>query len=306
MRGIAAFPKCFIDDIAHRRTMSVFEWIELACGLPVEGLEMYAGFLVRDEPEYVDEVAAAIAAAGFAMPLFCCSPDFTVPDDTLRRRERDRAVAMIEIAHRLGGAGTVCRVLSGQRYPDVSIERGLMWVTEAIQSLLPIAAERGVVLGLENHYKDGHWHYPEFAQHQDVFLRLLDAVGDHPSFGVQYDPSNALVAGEDPLDLLECVAERVVSMHASDRHLAPGATLDDLRAAEDATGYAAALVHGVVGQGMNDYDAIFARLAASGFDGWVSIEDGMNGVDEIARSAEFLQSMRQRHFPAHAHQGGRA
>jgi sugar phosphate isomerase/epimerase len=211
---------------------------------------------------------------------------------------------MIDIARRLGGPGVVCRVLSGQRYPTVSIEQGLDWVAEAIRGLLPIAAERGVVLGLENHYKDGHWRYPEFAQQQDVFLRLLDAVGDHPAFGVQYDPSNAIVAGDDPLELLDLVAGRVVSMHASDRHLVPGATVADLRAAEDATGYASILVHGVIGEGLNDYDAIFRRLAASGFDGWVSIEDGMNGVEEIARSAEFLRAMRQRHFPARADEGG--
>ncbi len=41
-------------------------------------------------------------------------------------------------------------------------------------------------------------------------------------FGVQYDPSNAIVAGDDPIELLRHVADRVVSMHASDRYLADG------------------------------------------------------------------------------------
>ena len=47
---------------------------------------------------------------------------------------------------------------------------------------------------------------------------------------------------------------------------------------------------------MNDYDAIFRLLAEVGFDGWISIEDGMNGLDEIARSAEFLKSKRAAYF----------
>ena len=31
----------------------------------------------------------------------------------------------------------------------------------------------GVTLGIENHYKDGFWKYPEFAQKKDVFLDLV-------------------------------------------------------------------------------------------------------------------------------------
>jgi sugar phosphate isomerase/epimerase len=45
-----------------------------------------------------------------------------------------------------------------------------------------------------------------------------------------------------------------------------------------------------VGTGLNDYRAIFRVLRSAGFDGWVSIEDGMNGLDEIRRSAAFLRA----------------
>ena len=90
--------------------------------------------------------------------------------------------------------------------------------------MLPVAREHGIVLGLENHYKDGFWTYPEFAQKKDVFLELLNAIPDREYFGVQYDPSNATVAGDDPIDLLQAFADRVVSMHASDRYLVEGAS----------------------------------------------------------------------------------
>ena len=53
------------------------------------------------------------------------------------------------------------------------------------------------------------------------FLALLDADGESPHFGVQYDPSNAVVGGFDPIAFLEKVKERVVTMHASDRYLVP-------------------------------------------------------------------------------------
>ena len=153
-----------------------------------------------------------------------------------------------------------------------------------------------MVLGLENHYKDGFWTYPEFAQKKEVFLALLEAIPDRTHFGVQYDPSNAIVAGDDPVALLEAVADRVVSMHASDRYLAEGATLESLRQSDGTIGYSPDLRHGVTGRGLNDYDAIFRILADQHYRGWISIEDGMNGMDEMADSLAFLRRMVAKYF----------
>jgi sugar phosphate isomerase/epimerase len=74
-------------------------------------------------------------------------------------------------------------------------------------------------------------------------------------------------------------------MHASDRRLRDGE-----------------LEHGVIGQGGNDYGRIFATLAAGGFAGWISIEDGEGptvaiGMDNLRRSVEFLRAAIARHFP---------
>ncbi|MBM3744830.1 MAG: sugar phosphate isomerase/epimerase [Acidobacteria bacterium] len=295
---LSAFPKCYLDDIAGTRTMSVFDWIEMARALDADGLEMYEGFFTSLEDAYLDRIGEAIARAGFAMPMLCCSPDFTSPDPEARQRAVEREALMIRIARRLGGRRSVCRVLTGQRYPEVSREQGLAWVVEAIERVLPVAREYDVVLGLENHYKDGFWKYPEFAQKKDVFLAVLAAIPDRQHFGVQYDPSNAIVAGDDAIELLEAVVDRVVSMHASDRYLAEGTSLEELRQSDGTLGYSPNLRHGVTGQGLNDYDAIFRILAAHNYRGWVSIEDGMNGMEEMAESLAFLRRMSARYFGA--------
>jgi sugar phosphate isomerase/epimerase len=277
---LSAFPKCYLDDIAGRRTMTVFEWIESSRSLDADGLEMYEGFFTSLDPAYLDTVGDAIRATGRAMPMLCCSPDFTQPDPDARRRAVDHEARMIEVTRRLGGPRAVCRVLSGQRYPEVSREQGLEWVIACIDSLLPVAREHDIVLGLENHYKDGFWRHPEFAQKRDVFLDLLARIPERRHFGVQYDPSNAIVAGDDPVALLREFSGRVVSMHASDRYLAPSGDLH----------------HGVTGKGLNDYDAIFRILADAGYRGWISIEDGMNGMDEMAQSLAFLREKCARYF----------
>jgi sugar phosphate isomerase/epimerase len=293
--NISAFPKCYLEQMASGQ-MSVFDWIEMAKQLDADGLEMYEGFFTSFEKGYLDCVGEALRSASFAMPMLCCSPDFTAPDPGKRKREIERQAHLIRVARHLGGARTVCRILSGQRYPEVGWEQGREWVLQGINELIPVAKENDVVLGMENHYKDSFWKYPEFAQKMDRFTDIVDSVYERDYFGVQFDPSNAIVAGDDPIELLRHVADRVVSMHASDRYLAEGTTLDQLRQTDGTIGYSPNLRHGVTGKGLNDYDSIFRILAAHNYRGWVSIEDGMNGMEEMAQSLAFLREMSERYF----------
>jgi sugar phosphate isomerase/epimerase len=282
---LAAFPKCFMDELCIKRSMSIFEWIRMAKTIDVEGVEFYNGFLESYDGEYLGKVKEALEDAGLQMPMFCYSPNFTDPDQLKRAEEVESERKMMRVAAFFGAR--TCRVLSGQRYPNVSRGDGVRWVVEAIRSLLPEAEGLKIILAMENHYKDNYWRYPEFAQRSDVFLEIVGQL-ESPWFGVNYDPSNALIAGEDPIELLEAVKHRLVSMHASDRYLA-GGTLEDLRQMEDSVGYASILRHGVVGSGMIDYDRVFETLRSIGFEGWISIEDGLNGLDDIRDSANFLR-----------------
>ena len=74
-------------------------------------------------------------------------------------------------------------------------------------------------------------------------------------------------------------------------------TLHDLRREEDSVGYAKRLRHGTIGQGLNDFDAIFAELAGVGFNGWISIEDGVDGMDQLTASVAFLRAKIAAHWP---------
>lgn len=293
---ISVFPKGQLDSLVVDRTLSVFDWITMARVLPIEGLELYSRMFDDLTNSFVDHVGDALDDAGFEMPMLCASPDFTHPDPDVRAREIDTQAAMIQITARLGGPGASCRVLSGQRHPGVSVEQGLSWAVESITSLLPLAHELGVTLAIENHYKDGFWRYPEFAQQREVFLQLLERIDDRVAFGVQFDPSNAIVAGDDPVDILQQVIERVVTMQASDRSLAPGTSLADLKDSDGTIGYSPALTHGVIGRGLNDYPRIFSVLVEHGYDGWISVEDGVNGMGDLAASVSFLREARDRYF----------
>jgi sugar phosphate isomerase/epimerase len=289
---ISIFPKCYFDELTDGR-MSFVQWIHDAAALGGEGVEHYDGFFRSFAEKDVAPVLRAMEDTRQITAMLCFSPDFTHPDPAERARQVQRQKDAIDLTVRLGAR--FCRTLSGQRVPGLNRDEGINRTVEGIERSLEYAEKRGVVLCLENHYKDGTWRYPEFAQPEDIFLEILDRI-QSPSLGVQYDPSNATVGGYDPIRFLEKVKHRVVTMHASDRYLEPGATLDALKAQDGSAGYAAALKHGETGTGMNDFDTIFQVLADVKFNGWISIEDGMNGLDEIRRSADFLKRKRAEWF----------
>jgi sugar phosphate isomerase/epimerase len=274
--------------------MNLREWVDLAAPLGLDGLEFYSGFHELVDPAHWPQLRRLVESAGMTIPMLCCSPDFSQPDPALRRQEVEREKQWIRMSAELGAK--YCRVLSGQRRPQLTKDQGLQIVVENIEACLPEAEKCGVTLILENHYKDDFWEYPEFAQKMDVFCELVDRL-HHPRFGVNYDPSNAFLAGDDPLELLRRVKHRVVTMHASDRFLLSG-TLEDLRREEGgAQGYAKRLSHGEIGKGLNDYDTIFRTLRDVGFDNWVSIEDGVDGMDQLKGSIRFLKTKIAQYWP---------
>jgi sugar phosphate isomerase/epimerase len=290
---ISVFPKCYFDDLCQGKR-DYLAWLRDAATLGGEGVEHYDGFFRHGTDESaLTPVKTVLRETGQVSSLLCFSPDFTQPDAAERQRQVERQKQAIDLCVSLGIGH--CRTLSGQRLPGLSRQDGIRRTVEGIQRSLEYAERRGVILCMENHYKDGNWQYPEFAQPEDIFLEIVDQI-QSPYFGVQYDPSNATVGGFDPVAFLEKVKRRVVSMHASDRYLVPGATLDELRGSDGTIGYSDKLKHGETGKGLNDYDAIFRILAEVGYSGWISVEDGVNGLDELKRSVEFLKAKRAQYF----------
>jgi sugar phosphate isomerase/epimerase len=293
MPKLAAFPKGFIKQLVSGQ-MSIFEWIKLADELRVDGLEFYNNFADVKDSKNWSTVRKAVEETGMVIPMMCASPDFTIPDPLLRKQEIEKEIYAIEMSAALGAK--YCRVLSGQRRKDITKEEGMNYVVDSINACLPVAKDLGIILIIENHYKDDFWTEPEFAQMMDVFVDLVSRI-DSPYFGVNFDPSNAIAAGEEPLELLEKVKHKVLTMHASDRYLANG-TIEDLRKAEGGSaGYVSFFKHGVIGKGLNDYDAIFKTLKDVGFDSWISIEDGVDGMEQMYQSVDFLRKKIKKYWP---------
>jgi len=84
---LAAFPKCFLDALVVRKTMSVNEWVDRAAEtLDIDGLEFYWGYTPQDEAGQ-KSLRKRVEDHGLLAPMMCYSPDFTKTDAGQRREE---------------------------------------------------------------------------------------------------------------------------------------------------------------------------------------------------------------------------
>ncbi|MEJ7654059.1 MAG: TIM barrel protein [Chloroflexia bacterium] len=253
--------------------MTLFDWIETAALPHVEGLNLSRRVARLPVPAR----GGRIDAVGLSAPMRLAG--LHLPDPARRAAEIELPSS---VPSGLGGLPDTLRT-------GWESGRGERWVVDVSSRCRRWPKSRGQ---MEN-YKDGYWEYPEFAQESSIFLEIIGRI-DSPWFAVNYDPSNALIAGDDPVEVLESVLPRVRAMHASDRTL-EGGTLEDLRRMDrdPMAGYAPFVRHGVVGQGLIPYDRVFELLASVGFDGWVSIEDGQDpelGLEHLRDSAIYLHA----------------
>ena len=129
-----------------------------------------------------------------------------------------------------------------------------------------------------------HHHCATYVETPDE----IDALMQRTSSGVLglcLDTGHATFGGGDPVALLDRYRERVWHVHFKDCSRASAA-----RARAEAWDYVTAVRHGLfceLGQGAVDFAAVRDRLRASGYDGWIVVEqDVLPSMGTPAASAE--------------------
>jgi sugar phosphate isomerase/epimerase len=161
------------------------------------------------------------------------------------------AARAFEIADRTGAR--IIRVFSYWR--TVRPEECFSRVVEALRGLARQAADRSLIIGLENE------HACHISTGEET-ARLLAAV-DHPNLKVVWDPANAIVSGEQPFPdgYAKLPAARIVHVHAKDCTVAAGHKYTFVE----------------LGTGDIDWKGQIAALARDGYRGWLSLETHWGG-----------------------------
>ena len=158
----------------------------------------------------------------------------------------------------LGAA--VSRVFGGNPKEGMSYDKAREHIIEGLTNSSAYAAEKGMVLALENHGR--------LCGRADQVLDLITSVGSR-SFRANPDLANFTGVGEDPVEATEKLAAYTVHVHAKDILIVPPAQVTrGERTRPDGT----ALRGCALGEGSVDLAACFRELRQAGFDGFLSVE----------------------------------
>lgn len=280
---IAVYPHSLADRLIDR-SVSLFDWIERAGTMRADGLELHPLFLERTDKPYLRRVKEAAAKQHLKLPLMRTEPNFTRSESAYLDDELQNMKDMIDAMAILGPPEfRSCRVLLGRPRPGEAPEETARRIVYAIRELLPYAERSNVCLVVEH---DG----------QDLRMsRLLaDMIKPYfsPSLGFGYAPSRAQAEGEDALAQLENVKNRMFTVRTDDW------LASELHAViARAQGRSSSSEHsGNVSDtaGNTDKEAgvssrLFAALRQVRFRGWISVGDGVGGLDEMAASVRLLR-----------------
>jgi sugar phosphate isomerase/epimerase len=246
--------------------------IDEAAEMGFDGVEILLIQMGSEENAYLQDLKRRAFLKGLDLMGFSTHQDFVDPDPDKRKENVDLTLHQIDLAYRLGiptirintgrwGTAESFNALMANRgieppIPGYTEDEAFGWVIEAVEQLVPAAAERGVILGLENHWGLGRT--PEGV------LRILNAV-DSPWLMVTLDTGNFL---EDPYEKLEMLAPYAALVQAKTYY--GGGTWYTLNL---------------------DYERIADIMRRNGFKGYVSLEfEGKASYEEaVPQSLDLLR-----------------
>ena len=266
---LSCLPVSLYDDIFTGKS-TVTDWIQYGAELGLDAVDFSIKFFPERDAATLNHTIAALEEFNILPGMLACYSDFTHPDPTQRQQELTNLKADIILAKTLGAK--FVRVTAGQNHPGIERTAGIRWVTDGFRRALDEAESHGITLAYENHTKGAPWDYWDFSQPTEIFLEILYDLSDTP-LGVCFDTANPLVLGEDVLELLDKVIERVVVLHIFD--MREVGTFEAVR----------------VGTGASPIPQVFSRMRRAGYDGWLSIEEASrSGQEGFEQSITYVRN----------------
>jgi sugar phosphate isomerase/epimerase len=157
--------------------------------------------------------------------------------------------------------------------------------------ILDVFAEVGVKFALEVHPT-------EIAYDLHTAMRAVEAVGGHPAFGFNFDPSHLVWQGIDPARFIDTFGSRIFHVHMKDAArrldgassiLASHLPFGDPRRGWDFRS---------VGRGEVNFEEIIRALNRAGYAGPLSVEWEDSGMDREHGARESCGFVRRTDFPS--------
>lgn len=153
----------------------------------------------------------------------------------------------------------------------MSLQQGFDIMCVSLEAIIPRARSCGVQFAIELHNA--------LTARPDMLLKLLQRFGPG-ELGVNFDTGNSFLAGNDPVEYLRNVADRVIHVHVKDvprRQLHQRGKVTGTR-----VGVAA-------GDGVVDLEGVVGVLAEVGYDGVLSIE--CDSLEQARKSLPYMNRL---------------
>jgi sugar phosphate isomerase/epimerase len=155
------------------------------------------------------------------------------------------------------------------------------WTTEeedhvlmryVLKEVSAVAESRGIMLGIEPHQQ-----YSKSPEGLDRIYSLVDS----PAIGINFDTGNSYLCGQDPIEWLKHVKDRLVHLHAKDI---------SLQQSQDQRGKVTGTPSGCAcGQGVIDFKRVIEVCKTAPRDIVMSVECGT--IDQAERSIRHLEQL---------------
>jgi sugar phosphate isomerase/epimerase len=183
------------------KSMDLFGFVDLAANLGLDAVELTSYYFPENvQSDYLNRLKLHAFRQGLDVSGTAVMNDFCLPPGPEAAKEVEHVRTWIGRAAELDAP--MVRILSGnwiQGTPDAELERR---VVGRIESLLPYANERGVILALENHGGG-------VTVTDEQLLRIVRAVKG-PGFAVNLDTGN--FHGPDPYAEVAAAAPYAVNV----------------------------------------------------------------------------------------------
>ncbi len=211
--------------------------------------------------------------------------------EEMKRTARAAAALGVRVVNGFTGSSIWHLLYSFPPVPSSWVEEGFADFARRWKPILDEFESCGVRFALEVHPT-------EIAFDIVTAQRALDALGGHPAFGFNFDPSHLAYQGVDPVAFLRHFRDRIFHVHMKDVWWSPvpaasgvfGGYLEfgDSRRYWDFRS---------LGRGRVDFEAIIRALNEIGYEGPLSVEWEDAGMDRLHGAREACAFVRRLDFP---------
>jgi sugar phosphate isomerase/epimerase len=169
------------------------------------------------------------------------------------------------------------------------VQAGYQDFADRWMPILDVYKDEGIKFALEVHPT-------EIAYDLITAQRALDAVGGHPNFGFNFDPSHLIHQFINPVEFIDAFAERIFHVHVKDSRLQLTGRNSILASHLDFGDPRRGWDFVSPGHGDVRWDPIIRALNRAGYQGPLSIEWEDSGMDREFGAPEALAMVRREDF----------